>query len=225
MATQLTKAQAPDWLAWVTNYDNTRQLFLDNWWALKNARPWVAAKHPELLKQHDAIMQKFLDQVPTIDALGKLRHDVVGFLEGIGATIQTALNFTGIQAGIDWLKGTFGFHGIEPGTVEQNQLGLVPVVWVAISVTTAAASLVAIANMIKDAGLYSQRLNAMRELEERGYTAEQAAGIVNQVVGAPGTSISGTGANFLGIPIMPLFIGAAALVLGPPIINAISKGR
>lgn len=216
--TQLTQVQAPDWLSWVTNYDNTRKLFLDNWWALKNMRPWVAEKHPELLKQHDAIMQKFLDQVPTIDALGQLRADVVGWLQSIGATVQAALNFTGIQAGIDWLKGTFGLHGLEPGTIEQNQMGLAPVVWVAISIGTAAASLVAIANMIKDAGLYSQRLAALKELEDRGYTAQQAAGIVNQVVGAPGSN------QFLGLPINELLLGAVALVLGPPIIKAISEG-
>lgn len=217
--TQLLPSQAPDWLSWITNYDNTRKLFLDNWWALKNARPWVVEKHPELLKQHDAVMQKFLDAVPTIDGLGQLRATVASWIEGIGGTIQAALNFTGIQAGIDWLKGTFGFHGMEPGTIESNQMGLAPVVWVAISIGTAAASLLTIANMIKDAGMYSQRLEALKELEARGYTAEQAAGIVNQVVGAPVSN------EFLGLPITQLLFGAMALVLGPPIIKAISEGR
>lgn len=223
MVENVTAQNAPDWISWITNFDNTRKLYLDNWWALKNMRPWVVEKHPELLAQHDAIMQKFLDQVPTIDNLQRVRDQVDNFFRGlgiIGQGVQNVLNFTGIQSGIDWLKGTFGFSGYS----KESGLGFVQVIAVAVGIAAATAALITIAKMVTDAGLYSQRLAALKEMEDRGYTPQQAADVVNQVVGAPGTSITPQG-DFLGLPVNQLLIGAVALVLGPPIIAAISGRR
>lgn len=208
MAVQLDAKQAPSWLKWVTDYDATRKLFLENWHALKNLRPWVAEKHPELLKQHDAMMQKFLDQVPAIDNLQRLRNDVAKFLSGLNVIGGAA------QSTVDWVKGIFNLDGL--GAV------IAPVVWVAISIGTASAALATIASLIKEAYIYSTRLNALREAEERGATPEQAAAIVNQVLGKPGASTSG---NLLGIPFNTIALAAMAVFLGPPLIKMISEGR
>lgn len=212
---QLVPDRAPDWINWISNYDNTRALFLKNWHALKDIRPWVATRHPEMLAQHDAIMKRFTDQVPTIDKLAQLRAQVAGWVESIGGTVRTALNMTGVQAGLDWLKGTSGLNG----------LSAIPLVYVAIGLGAAVASIHTIAGMVHDAGLYSQRLEALKAFEEKGYSPEQAASAVNSVLGAPGTSISGRSGDFLGLPVNQLLIGAIALVLGPPIINMLAGRR
>ncbi len=217
MAVQLDEKQAPDWIKWITDYDATRKLFIDNYRALQTLRPWVAAKHPELLAQHDAMMKKFTDQFTAIDNLQRVRDQVGNFINGlgiIGSTIQT-----GAKTVSDWVKGVFGL-----GDGEYDGLGFVPVVWVAISVGTASAALITIASLIKEAYLYSTRLNALKEAEDRGATPEQAAQIVNSVLGKPGTSVTGN-SNFMGIPFNTLALAAMAVFLGPPIINAISKGR
>lgn len=212
MAENLTPDKAPDWIAWITNFDNTRKLFVENYRALKALRPWVAEKHPELLAQHDAIMKKFTDQIPAVDNLTNLRNTVGGWIQAIGGTIQNALNFTGVQAGIDWLKKSFGLHG----------LAAVQIVPVAITLVSATAAMIAIAQMIADAGMYSQRLAMIKAFEEKGYTPEQAAAYVNAAVGPPKQPKED---QFLGLPIKELLFGVVAIVLGPPIIKAITEGR
>lgn len=215
MAVQLDAKQAPDWLKWVTDYDATRKLFLENYWALRDLRPWIAAKHPELLAQHDAMMKKFMDQAPAIDNLQKLRNDVTAFLNGlgiIGSAVQTSAKST-----IDWLKGIVGLGGDD-----EKGLGVIPLVYVAIGLGTATAALVTIAALIKDAYIYSQRLNALKEAEERGATPEQAAAIVNSVLGKPGSNISG---SFMGIPFNTLTLAAVAIFLGPPLLAMLEKRK
>ena len=219
MAVQLDVKQAPSWIQWITDYNTTRKLFLDNWHALKELRPWVAEKHPELLKQHDAMMKKFMDQVPAIDNLERLRIQVEQFLSGAGVIGKAVGDFasgvgSSVQSGMEWLGKRFGL----------GELGLAPVVWVAISVGSAGAALATIASLVKEAYVYSTRLNALKEAEERGATPEQAAAIVNQVLGKPGTSAAGKG-NLLGIPFETLALAAVAVFLGPPLLKMISERR
>jgi hypothetical protein len=219
MAEQLTSANIGSWWDWATNYANTRQLFLDNWNALKESRPWVAQHHPELLPQHDAIMQKFRDAVPMIDNLGNIANQVIAFGNGLGIVWKGVTDFggatvSGIKSGLDWLRGQFGLNG----------LSALPIIWIGVSVATAAASLYTIAKMVSDAGVYSQRIAALKLAYDKGATSEEAAQIVNSVLGSPGTSITGDNKLF-GLDINSLMLGAAALVLGPPIIKAISERR
>lgn len=215
MAVQLDEKQAPDWIKWITDYDATRKLFVENYRALQELRPWVAAKHPELLKQHDAMMKKFQDQFGAIDNLQHLRDDVAKFISGLGV-IGSAIQ-TGTQSVTDWFKGVFGM-----GEADEKGLGFAQVVWVAISLGTAAAALVTIASLVKEAYIYSTRLNALKEAEDRGATPAQAAQIVNSVLGQPGANVSG---DFMGIPFNTLALAAIAIFLGPPIINALTKGK
>jgi len=216
MAVQVDQKQAPDWIKWITDYDATRKLFIDNYRALQALRPWVAAKHPELLKQHDAMMKKFQDQFSSIDNLQRVRDQVANFVNGLGIIGNTIS--TGAQSVVDWVKGAFNLGGYS----EDRGLGVIPLIYVAVGLGTATAALLTIAALVKDAYVYSTRLNALKEAEERGATPEQAAAIVNSVLGKPGTSISG---DFMGIPFNTIALAAMAIFLGPPIITALTKGN
>lgn len=214
MATELKQQDAPNWMDWVTNYDKTRELFLESWHALKSRRDWVAKNAPHLLAQHDAIMQKFRDQVPLIDNLKRIRDTVAGWLSSIGAFVQSALNFTGIAAASDWLKKQFGLSEYNPQT-----LGLAPVVWVAISIGTAVAGVATIASVVNEGFKHVTRIDAMKFAVEKGATPEQAARMVNDALGPNEQP------QFLGLPLKELALAAVLLVLGPPIVKAVSERR
>ncbi len=94
-----------------------------------------------------------------------------------------------------------------------------PVAWVAVGVGTALAALVVIAKWITDAYTFAQRLNALQAQEAQGLTPQQASQIVNQTLGAPGSG------NFLGIPWSLIAWAAIAVVIGPPVIKAITEAR
>lgn len=94
-----------------------------------------------------------------------------------------------------------------------------PVAYVVIGAATGIAALVLIAKWITDAYSFAQRLNALQAQEAQGLTPQQAATVVNSALGPPSSN------NFLGIPFQLLIWGAIAVVLGPPVIKAITDQR
>jgi len=210
MAEVVTEAKIPDWTQWVGNFDGTYKLYADNFNALVRLRPWVQKSHPELLAKHDAMIKKFEDQRPTLLKLKETRDAVVNWLHDAGAFIQGALNFTGIQAGMDWLKERFGFHG----------LGFPPLV-IAVGLAAATTALVVIANLVRDAFVYSQELNALQALEAKGYTPQQAASAVKSVRAPQSSLIEG----ITGAPTELLVLAGLAVLLGPPLINMMKERR
>jgi hypothetical protein len=215
MASTLTQQNAPSWLQWATNFDAARKLFLDSWHALKSRRDWVAQYQPQLLKQHDAIMQRFLDQVPAIKEIETFRHNLDQGFKMIGAGIQNALNFTGIPAGVSWLQRTFNLNGIE----DSNRLGAIQIIPLAITLGAAGATLAAMAALANDGFKHVTRVDAIKMAMERGATAGEASALVNDALGKSGDG------QFLGLPIREAMLAAVLLVLGPPIVKAISESR
>jgi hypothetical protein len=216
MAEQLTTQNAPDWIAWVTDFDKTRKVWLDSWWALKSRLPWIEKNAPHLLASHKAIMQKFLDQVPQIEAMERFRHNLFQGFAMIGQAVQNVANFTGITAGIDWLRGTFGLNGLER---ERSNLGAAQVVWLGVSLASAAALLISMAGVANEGFKQMTRVDAYKLALERGASPEQAAAAVNAALGQPGDG------QFLGLPIREALLAAVLIFALPPVVNMISEGR
>lgn len=217
MADQLTPQNAPDWIAWVTDFDKTRKVWLDSWWALKSRLPWIEKNAPHLLAQHKAVMQKFLDQVPQIEAMERFRHNLFQGFAMIGQTVQNVADFTGITAGINWLRGTFGLSEYEK---ERSQnLGAGQVVWLGVSIASAIALLTAMAGVANEGFKQITRVDAYKLAIEKGASPQQAAAAVNAALGQPNDG------QFLGLPIREALLAAVLIMVGPPLLRTISEGR
>ncbi len=98
---------------------------------------------------------------------------------------------------------------------------------VVIGVAAAAAALVIIGYWIQNAVSFSQKVSAMQQQEAAliasGMSPAQAAATAANAVSNLSPS-SGSGNNLLGIPWNLLITGAVLVFLGPPIVEAFTKG-
>jgi len=99
---------------------------------------------------------------------------------------------------IKWLKGVFGFDG----------LGFVPLIPIAVVV----ASLAAIGKWVKDAYIFSAKLDKVAALEKQGMSSREAISTVQSLT--PTTSLFGINTKWL-------VIGGLSLVLIPIVLPAV----
>lgn len=205
MAYELKNAEAPNWISWVTDFDKAAKNFLDSWHYLKSTRPWVIANAPQLLAQHDKLMQEFLKQAPMLDQLAGIRSTVISWLNSIGNFFRPA---------VDWVKGTFGLG--------DAGLGIAPVVWIGLSLAAASGALVTVSGLIAQANEHDKRLRLAADAIARGATPEQAAATVNAIMGKPASEREQT---FLGLPVQTLVWGVAAVVIVPPLLQLLRERK
>lgn len=227
---QLVEKDAPSWLDWALNFDATLKAFLATYAKLKAQRVWIAANQPSLLKTHDAVMQKFRDQIPTIDNLGQLRVDVGNWLNATGRFIAGAANAlaaipgyfgtggqviaqaTGLTDLFRTVGGWFGLGG-------DTRLGLAPVIWVGLSIAGAATALAVVIQVMQGGAVYAKTMDAYIASIKAGASPEQAANAVRDAAGSAAAAQNATTQEFLGIPITTIVWGVAAIVLVPPILK------
>lgn len=214
---ELTPQNANDWIAWVTDFDKTRKVWLDSWWALKSRVPWIEKNAPHLLPAHKAVMQKFLDQVPQIEALERFRHNLFSGFAVIGKTVQNVADATGVSAGIDLIRKTFGLNEYVRDNVQT--MGAAPAVYIGISIATAIGLLAAMAGVANEGFKQMTRVDAYKLALEKGATPDQAAAAVNAALGQPNDG------QFLGLPIREALLAAVLIMVGPPLLRTISEGR
>ena len=204
MATALTVEKAPDWSRWVLDFENAKSAYLSSWHRLKTQRVWIAANRPDLLAAHDKVMQSFRNQTDAIDNLQRLNIQVGNFYRGLGVIGNW------VTSAFDSVKNAVGLG---------EHMGAVPVVWVAVGIGSAATALLAIIDVIKQGNEHAARIDATMKFQAEGATPGEAANAVNRIFGEPSRQ------EFLGIPFTTLALAAVAVVLGPPVIRMISKGR
>lgn len=99
---------------------------------------------------------------------------------------------------------------------------------VAIGLAAAAAALVVIGYWINNAVAFSQKVSAMQQQEASliaaGVSPVQAAQQAAASVGVLMPSAA-SGNNLLGIPWNLLIVGGMAIFLGPPLLQAFTKGK
>lgn len=211
----LNPADAPTWLDFVTKFDATYQNFYDNYNALMSLGPWIQTNHPELLDQYNSMLQNGANNAYTLENLKATRDYIYSWLQWLqqgGSDLSTFVS-SAAQSAYSAVTSALGLGEYDRG------LGFVPVAVAVISASAAIAALVVIAKWITDAYVFAQRLNALQAQEAQGKTPEQAAAIVNSVLGPPASN------SFLGIPFELIIWGAIAIFLGPPIIRALTSGR
>lgn len=215
MAQTLNPADAPAWYDFITQFDTTYANFYENYNALMTLGPWIQTSHPELLAQYNAMLQKGAENAYTLEQLKATRDYVYSWLQWLnsGASDISSFVTSGAQSAYDFIKGQLGLSEYESG------LGVLPVAVAIVSISAAIAALVVIARWITDAYVFAQRLNALQAQEAQGKTPEQAAAIVNSVLGPPSSN------DFLGIPFSLIIWGAIAIFLGPPIIKMLTGER
>lgn len=243
MSETLDPSNAPQWQQWITNFDAAAKQFDGNYTALLQQAPYLTLHHPELLGDYYKLIARYQDETDTVNQLRATRDTVVGWLSSIGQWFAniTPGNFAqgatviandvgaAVQGGMDWLKSAFGLSEYQANraylssTAQERgglgSLGFAPIV-VAIGIAAATAALVVLAQLAKDTYEFSQRVAAIKDLEAKGMSPDAAAATVNATLGAPRDPNT-----FLGIPIMPLALTAAAIILGPPLIDAFNKRR
>jgi hypothetical protein len=175
---ELAIQDAPAWSQFVRDFDGAHRSFIDNRNALLQLGPYIQSKHPELLTQYQSLVQRSNTLAPQLQALADTRARVGGWLGTLGSVYQSAVDATSlaIERAAGWVSSARRALGL-------GDLGLVPVV--AVGIAAAVGALALVTKWVSDTYLFARRLNAMQELEARGYTAAEAATRVNQVMGNP----------------------------------------
>jgi hypothetical protein len=179
-AVTLNAGEAPAWSQFVRDFDGAFKGFNDSRAGLLRLGPYVQAKHPELLAQYNELLARANALQPKLQMLADTRARVAGWLGSLGRVYQSAVDATSqaIESAADWISAARKRLGL-------GELGIAPVL-VVVGVGAAAAGLVLITKWISDSYIFAKRLNAMQDMESRGYTATQAADAVNRVLGKPG---------------------------------------
>lgn len=216
-AVQLSANDAPAWTQFVRDFDGAFKAFNDSRAGLVRLGPYVQTKHPELAAQYNALLGRATTLAPKLQMLADTRARVAGWLGGLGRAYQTAIDTTSqaIESAADWIAAARKRLGL-------GELGIAPVL-VVVGVAAAGAGLVLITKWISDTYIFAKRLNALQDMESRGYTAEQAADAVNRVLGPPGEKggIEQTISRVLWVA----GLAAIGLWVLPKVIEQISKGR
>lgn len=106
---------------------------------------------------------------------------------------------------LGWLKGLFGFSGL-------GELGIVPL----IPIAAVAVSVAAIGKWIKDAYVFSAKLEELQRLEARGVPPSQALRQVQSLTPASRVTLFGFNPRWL-------VLGGVALLVAPWVFNYFKK--
>lgn len=215
MATStLNPADATSWWDWVTNYDQTLANFQTAYANLVAMTPWVQANHPEMLAQHNALVQEGNQHLQELNDLKATRDYVYSWLNWLWSGASNVANFVGSEATSLYNSAltALGLQG----------LGIAPVVAVA-GVAAAAAVLVAIGYWIQKAVAQYQRESFIQQQESQGVAPQDAINQANQTFGSP---VSTSGAdNLLGIPWNYVILGVVAIFVLPPLVDEFLKAK
>lgn len=184
----LKEEDAISWKQWLMDFEKSYQAFHENYSALLHLHDYVYDKHPELKPEYDRLLREAQKHDAALERFKSIRSTVYSWLQRIG-------RFVGL-----------------------GDVGALPLIPIAISVTAASAALILVGKWIKDAFIFSRQLNALQAMEARGVPAKQASDIISKISRGAQMSIFGLNLNVL-------VVGLVALVLVPPLLNAISSSR
>lgn len=216
-AVQLSANDAPAWSQFVRDFDGAYKSFNSSRAGLMQLGPYVQQKHPELGAQYAELLGRANALAPKLQMLADTRTRVAGWLGGLSRAYQTAVDATSqaIETAADWIAAARKRLGL-------GELGIAPVL-VVVGVAAAGAGLALITKWISDTYIFAKRLNALQDMEARGYTPEQAAKAVNDVLGPPGAKggIEQTISRVLWIA----GLAAIGLWVLPKVMEQMSKAR
>lgn len=198
---------AQSWTTWVTNFDATYAAFMENYDALTQIGPDIQTNFgsdPAMIREYDKLYSRATDTYNVLLSLMETREAVVSWL---GYLQQ------GGQNSWEWFRDTFLMNPPDPGT-----FGVIPAL--AWTLAAAAAALYTASLVLDDIASYAERYNYIKAREAQGETTDEAIANANDILGP-----IGGGSSILGIPTNVILFAAVAMVLGPPIINALLPPR
>lgn len=184
-AVTVTAQDAQQWGAFLRDFPGAFRSFTDNRAALLKLQPYVYGKHPELRAQYDGMLARANELAPKLATLKRIYDQLSGFFGKTadvyrGAVDATSLAIEKVAGGISAARRALGL----------GELGIAPLV-LAIGAGAALVTIGATVKWITDAFAMSKRMNALMELEAKGYAPEQAADVLNRVLGKPGEKVGG----------------------------------
>lgn len=175
----LVPQDAPAWSQFVRDFDGAYKSFADNRAALVALGPYIQREHPELVPQYHSMLARAAELAPKLQSLAQTRAQVAGWLGSAGNVYQRAVDLT--SQAIEKVAGTVSAARRALGL---GELAVLPIVAV-VGLAAAGTALVAVTKWVADAFLFAKRLNAMQDLEAKGYAPAEAAAAVNRVMGEP----------------------------------------
>lgn len=213
----LVAQDAPAWSQFVRDFDGAHKSFSDNRAALIALGPYIQREHPELVPQYQSMLARAAELAPKLQSLAQQRAQVAGWLGSAGNVYQRAVDLT--SQAIEQVAGTVSAARRALGLGELAALPIIAVVGLA----AAGSALVAVTKWVADAFLFAKRLNAMQDLEAKGYSPDAAASAVNRVMGEPNApgGIERTASTILWV----VALAGIAFVLLPRLLPDNSRAR
>lgn len=192
MAQIATQQEAQSWYSVVTDFPNYWVNLQKNFQGLLAQSDYIVTKHPELRAQYDQMVREG----------SELYQRMFNLNETVNSIKSNWNAFTG------WLQSAVGMSG----------LGILPVIPVAIGAAAAGSTLYLVGQWLTKAAEMAKRIDLYKSEEAKGATPEQAASVVDRVLGKPSAG------TLFGLPIKWLVIGGIAL-FALPVILPMLKGR
>jgi hypothetical protein len=192
MAAIATQQEAQSWYSVITDFPRYWENMQKNFQGLLAQSEYITTKHPELRDQYDKMVRD--------------GSELYQKMYNINQTVSTIKNSWNVFT--DWLQGAVGMSG----------LGILPAIPIAISAAAAASTIYLVGQWLTKAAEMAKRIELYKSEEEKGASPEQAALVVDRVLGKPSEG------TFFGFPVKWLVIGGIAL-FALPVILPMLKGR
>lgn len=215
--TSVAENDASQWARFLTDFPGAYKAFQDNRAGLTSIAAYVQ-RHPELQASYSALVARSNALQPKLAELKSVYDNVSGFFKGAGKVYGTAVDAT--SRAIESVANTIASARKALGL---GELGIAPII-VAIGAGVALATLSALVAWVTDTYKFSKRVNTMMELEQRGYSPEQAAALVNNVLGKPPADKGGLSETVNQIAWIA-GLGLLAVFFGPMIRDALASGK
>lgn len=176
---ELLERDAPAWSQFIRDFDGAHRAFNENRAGLRAQLPYLQQKHPELLPQAQTLLARSDALASKLASLAATRASVAGWLGSLGRAYQTAIDYTSraMESAADAWAAARKRLGL-------GDLGIAPVI-VVVGLAAASATLISVTKWISEAFVMAKRVNTLRDLEAQGYSAGEAADVVNKTMGKP----------------------------------------
>ena len=221
-AVTVTDQDVANWTDFLKDFPGAYKAFMDNRSGLLKQADYIRSQPADIQQAYAELVARADAIAPKLAELKGVYDSVSGFFSKIGSGVssvyQSAVDSTSqaIEAAAGWIASARRALGL-------GELGIAPIV-IAVGAAAALAVLGAVTKWVADAFMFSKRLDAMRELQNRGYSPSEAADAVNSVLGKPGDK-PGTIEKAVTSLLWVAGIGVTLWLFGPKIRAALSGGR
>lgn len=224
MSVTLTPDQAASWSQWVTNFDGAVSQTRAAYNRLLGLQSVAQQMDAATRARYNQLISDGQNQLQALTNLQQQRNSVASWLSSVGQGISSFAS--GITTSVENVASG-AWTGLQNAwnslfAPKSQSMGVVPIIVVGVSIVAAAAVVYAAIQWAQQAQAESARLEEMHRLQAQGQTPAQAAAIVAQTLGPPGTALTGA-ASILGFNPTPLMLGIGALIILPSLLGVLRR--